>query len=225
MKTTRTLLLAGLAVLTAGAWAAAAEVEVVDTANGAHAHEAAPEFEPVQVAQADQQGVWWGNRAVSYRNYIPFEKVDAHCDGICTYCTPDMVCCETGCLCVSCQYICDDCDDCTPGLWDKIFFDLDKSDIRPDAIPELEKILAFLRQNPAETVLVEGHTCDLASDAYNMALGQRRANAVKNWLTARGIAPNRIETVTHGERRPWQPIPVRHLNRRAIVVAEGVYRP
>lgn len=160
--------------------------------------------------------VWWGNRAVSYRNYIPIEAPD--CVGDCTYCDKNMICCRTGCPCENCQYICDNCSDCPPTTFDKIFFDLDQSVLRPDAIIECNKVLEYLRANPAKHVLIEGHCCDLATEVYNIGLGRRRAESVKQYLVQNGISADRILTETYGETRPWVGVEQRELNRRAIVI-------
>ncbi|MCX7792946.1 MAG: peptidoglycan-associated lipoprotein Pal [Thermodesulfovibrionales bacterium] len=102
-----------------------------------------------------------------------------------------------------------------------IYFDFDKYDIRPDAKPVLEKLASWLKSNPKAKVLIEGHCDERGTNQYNLALGERRANAAKNYLMALGISSSRIETVTYGEERPlcreqteecWQ------LNRRAHFV-------
>ncbi|MCC6142759.1 MAG: OmpA family protein [Candidatus Hydrogenedentes bacterium] len=150
--------------------------------------------EKTQMAAAPAE-VWWGNRAVSFRNYIPIERVAT------AYVAPEPV----------------------DLRWDKIFFDLDKSFLRPDALPELEKVRLWMDMNPAGTVVVEGHTCDWASDNYNQALGKRRAESVKRWLVEHGIAPTRIETVSYGEDHPMVPNDgQRQLNRRAVVLVDSV---
>ncbi len=164
------------------------------------------ESEMVSVKVID---VWWGNRWISYGNYIKFDKVDARCAGPAT---ADCIC--PGCVGADCPPPCDDI-----GPWDKIFFDLDKSVLRPAGIVECEKILAFLNANPTKGVFIEGHTCDLAPDDYNIALGQRRANAVREWLISRGVNPARLQTRTYGETTPWVGLDSRELNRRAVVIA------
>lgn len=176
-------------------------------------------IEPLQDAPHARgpQDVWWGNRSVAHDNHIRFERVSSDCAGICERCDTNMICCDTGCPCVSCQYVCDDCDNCPPMIFDKIFFDLDRSFLRPDALVECQRILAFLRANPDKRVLIEGHTCDLATPVYNMGLGQRRANAVRDWLIGQGIAPERLQVKSFGEHHPWVGVSERELNRRAIV--------
>ncbi|MBN2311070.1 MAG: OmpA family protein [Candidatus Hydrogenedentes bacterium] len=103
--------------------------------------------------------------------------------------------------------------------FDPILFDLDKSELRPDGIQIAEKVLAYLKANPAKAVTVEGHCCDLASNTYNMTLGQRRADSVKKYLVDRGIEQSRIATKSCGEeQRVTTDEATRHLNRRAIVI-------
>lgn len=166
----------------------------------------------------DAQDVWWGNRSVSHDNHIPFDKINMDEPVMCERCDRDMVNCDTGEKCDACKYICDDCDNCPPMYFDKIFFDLDKSVLRPDGIQECQRVLEYLNAFPEKDIMIEGHTCDLASDPYNIALGQRRADAVKTWLIANGVSPSRIETRTYGETRPWKGITERELNRRAVVL-------
>lgn len=176
-----------------------------------------PELESAAAAPvAASDPDWWGNGAVSYRNYIPVEEVP--CEGDCTYCDKNMICCQTGCPCAHCQYICDDCDDCPPLTFDKIFFDLDQSILRPESKDELDRVVAFMEANPDKKVLIEGHCCDLASDSYNMALGRRRAQATKEYLMRQGISGDRMITQSYGEERPWVGIEQRPLNRRAVIV-------
>ncbi len=155
--------------------------------------------------------VWWGNRSISYGNYIKFDKVDARCGGPAT---KDCICPD--CIGADCP---PPCEVIGAGPWDKIFFDLDKSVLRPASIEECHKILAYLNANPEKGVFIEGHCCDLASDAYNVGLGQRRANAVRQWLIDQGIAPQRLQTKTFGETTPWVGREKRELNRRAIVTS------
>lgn len=165
----------------------------------------------------DEQGVWWGNRSISHDNYIKFQPIGGDCIGICRYCNTDGICCQTGCPCVNCEYICDDCDNCPPADFDKFFFDLDKAVLRPEGMAECEKVAAHLKANPAENVVIQGHTCDIDQDSYNMNLGLRRANAVRDCLISRGINPSRITTESYGESSPWVTPAQRELNRRAVV--------
>ena len=83
-----------------------------------------------------------------------------------------------------------------------IYFDFDRSDLRDDARSTLDAKLPLLNANSAVRLRVAGHTDERGSDEYNMALGQRRAAAAKRYLTQRGVAAERIETVSFGEERP-----------------------
>jgi peptidoglycan-associated lipoprotein len=83
-----------------------------------------------------------------------------------------------------------------------IFFDYDKADIKPDMVPVLQMDAAWLKANPTFRFTIEGHCDERGSEEYNLGLGDRRANAVKEYLIAQGIAANRITTVSYGEERP-----------------------
>lgn len=83
-----------------------------------------------------------------------------------------------------------------------VFFGFDSATIRSTDVPVLEANLSALLANPTVQVLVEGHCDERGSEAYNLALGERRAEAVKRWLVARGVAESRIVTVSRGESAP-----------------------
>lgn len=83
------------------------------------------------------------------------------------------------------------------------FFDLDKSDIRTDARDALTKDAEFLRSYQDIRISLEGHCDERGSTEYNLGLGQRRAEAAKNYLVSLGIAANRIDTVSWGKERPF----------------------
>jgi len=83
-----------------------------------------------------------------------------------------------------------------------IFFDFDKSDLKPESKVELEKVVQFLKQNPNVRIRIEGHTDSQGDDSYNLRLSERRAESVKNYLVQRGINPSRITTKGYGETRP-----------------------
>jgi len=83
-----------------------------------------------------------------------------------------------------------------------IFFDFDRSAITPTAEIALMKKLAVLRANPNVRVRIAGHADERGSVEYNRALGQRRAEAAKSFLTNRGIDASRVTTVSFGEDRP-----------------------
>ncbi len=83
------------------------------------------------------------------------------------------------------------------------FFDLDKSDLRADARDALTKDAEFLRSYPQVRLSIEGHCDERGSTEYNLGLGQRRAEAAKNYLVSLGISASRMTTVSWGKERPF----------------------
>ncbi len=83
-----------------------------------------------------------------------------------------------------------------------IYFDYDKSSITPAAGDILKKHAAWLKKNAGYDVKVEGYCDERGTEAYNMALGKRRANAAKAYLTKQGVNAKRISTVSYGEGKP-----------------------
>jgi peptidoglycan-associated lipoprotein len=83
------------------------------------------------------------------------------------------------------------------------YFDFDKSDIRPDARVALAKTADFLKNYPTIKVTIEGHCDERGSTEYNLALGDRRASAVKQYLVSLGIAADRMSTVSYGKEKPF----------------------
>lgn len=107
------------------------------------------------------------------------------------------------------------------GYLQDVFFDTDSFDLRPEARQSLSENGDWLRDYPTVQVLVEGHCDERNTREYNLALGERRANAVRDYLVFLGIGSDRIRTISYGEERPfaighdeeaWQ------LNRRAHFV-------
>ena len=88
------------------------------------------------------------------------------------------------------------------GLFEDIHFDFDKYDIRPDAKPILQNVASWLLKNTSAKILVEGHCDERGTNEYNLALGDRRAKAARDYLIALGIASNRIEMLSYGEEKP-----------------------
>jgi peptidoglycan-associated lipoprotein len=82
------------------------------------------------------------------------------------------------------------------------YFDLDKADIRPDAREALSKTAEFLRRYPQIKVNIEGHCDERGSTEYNLALGDRRASAVKQYLVSLGISADHMSTVSYGKEKP-----------------------
>jgi peptidoglycan-associated lipoprotein len=92
--------------------------------------------------------------------------------------------------------------DLVANVGDRVFFDFDKYDIKPQARTTLDKQAAWLKKFPQVRVMVEGHCDERGTREYNLALGQRRASAVRDYLVAVGVAADRIETVSYGKERP-----------------------
>lgn len=83
------------------------------------------------------------------------------------------------------------------------YFDFNKADIRSDARDALAKTADFLRNYPRERVTIEGHCDERGSTEYNLALGDRRASAVKQYLVSLGISADRLNTVSFGKEKPF----------------------
>jgi peptidoglycan-associated lipoprotein len=83
------------------------------------------------------------------------------------------------------------------------FFDYDSAEIRADARPILQKDADFLKAYPQARVTVEGHCDERGSTEYNLALGDRRANAVKEYLVSLGVPADRVTTTSWGKEKPF----------------------
>jgi len=90
----------------------------------------------------------------------------------------------------------------TSAITGPIYFDFDRSTIRPDAAATLDRKIPFLQANPGMRIRIEGNADERGSDEYNLALGQRRAASAKRYLVERGIAADRFDLVSYGEERP-----------------------
>lgn len=88
---------------------------------------------------------------------------------------------------------------------EKIYFDFDKSDLKAEAQAVLKKKADWLREHPAYSLRIEGNCDERGTNEYNLALGDRRANAAKKFLVALGIDETRIITISYGEERPADP--------------------
>jgi len=143
---------------------------------------------------------WWGNGAVSYRNYMKFERV------------------KIGRM----PSIRQPAKKASPApTFAPIYFDFDKAELKPEGIAVADQVGDYVKANPGKSVRVEGYCCDLGSDDYNMKLGERRADAVKKCLVDEGVRASRIKTVSFGEERPATTDPAkRALNRRAAVIVK-----
>ena len=83
-----------------------------------------------------------------------------------------------------------------------VYFDYDKSDIRDDAKPALTAAADFLKKNGGVKFSIEGHCDERGSEEYNLGLGDRRANAIKNYLVSLGVGADRMNTISYGKERP-----------------------
>lgn len=89
------------------------------------------------------------------------------------------------------------------GLIRDAFFGYDEAGLSGDAQDALRSSADWLRRNPQYNLLVEGHCDERGTEQYNLALGDRRANTVKDYLATLGVEPGRIRTVSYGEERPF----------------------
>ncbi len=105
--------------------------------------------------------------------------------------------------------------------FEDVHFDFDRYTLRPEATRLLDEAVAALREDDRLRLEVEGHTCNIGTAEYNLALGDRRANAVRDYLVSRGVSADRLRTVSYGEERPKYDNAreeTRRLNRRAALV-------
>ena len=105
--------------------------------------------------------------------------------------------------------------------FDDVHFEFDRSTLQPEAIRILDDAVMKLQANPTLSVTIEGHCDSVGTAEYNLSLGERRANAVRDYLLGRGIAAARMRTVSYGEERPIADNNTeagRAMNRRAHLV-------
>jgi len=93
-------------------------------------------------------------------------------------------------------------EDLVASAGDRVFFDFDRSNLRQDAQATLDKQSAWLAKYPQVNVQIAGNCDDRGTEEYNLALGQRRANAARDYLVARGVAGARVSTISYGKDRP-----------------------
>jgi peptidoglycan-associated lipoprotein len=115
-------------------------------------------------------------------------------------------------------------EDFQQNVGDRVFFATDKSDLSAEARATLQKQAVWLRRYPNVTVTIEGHCDERGTREYNLALGERRANAVREYLRNLGVDTARMKTISYGKERPvalgsneaaWA------QNRRAVTVVNG----
>ena len=93
-------------------------------------------------------------------------------------------------------------EDLVANVGDRVFYDFDKSDLKPEARRTVERWAAWLRQYPNVNVTIEGHCDERGTREYNIGLGERRAAAAKNFLVSLGIDARRVATISYGKERP-----------------------
>lgn len=107
---------------------------------------------------------------------------------------------------------------------DRVFYDFDKSNLKPEARTTVERWAAWLKTYPQNRVVIEGHADERGTREYNLALGERRANAAMAYLVSLGVDQNRVRTISYGKERPavlgsndnaWA------QNRRAVIVLKA----
>ena len=86
-----------------------------------------------------------------------------------------------------------------------IYFDFDSYTLRSDAKTVLEQKAAWMQTSPGSNVQIEGHCDERGTNAYNLALGERRANTAKQYLATLGINEGRMSTISYGEEQPFDP--------------------
>ena len=111
-------------------------------------------------------------------------------------------------------------------IGDRVLFQVDQSILTPTAISTLDGQVSWLLENTNFTTTIEGHADEQGTREYNLALGARRANVVRDYLVSKGIAHNRIDIVTYGKERPLAVCSIEECwskNRRAVtLVATGL---
>ena len=118
-------------------------------------------------------------------------------------------------------------EDLVVNVGDRVFFGFDSSDLTAESRAALEKQAAWMKKFGGVRVVLEGHCDERGTREYNLALGERRANAAKDYLVALGINPARVKTISYGKERPaalghnesaWA------QNRRSVTVVDSAGR-
>jgi outer membrane protein OmpA-like peptidoglycan-associated protein len=105
--------------------------------------------------------------------------------------------------------------------FEDVHFDFDRYTLRAEAVRVLEQAVTAMKADDTLRLTLEGHTCSIGTAEYNLALGERRSNAVRDYLTQNGIAATRLQSVSYGEEKPKHDNSreeTRRLNRRAALV-------
>ena len=105
--------------------------------------------------------------------------------------------------------------------FEDVHFDFDRYTLRPGATRILDEAVAAMSEDAGLSLTIQGHTCNIGTSEYNQALGERRATAVREYLSSRGIDGGRLQSITFGEEQPLHDNAreeTRRLNRRAALV-------
>jgi peptidoglycan-associated lipoprotein len=115
-------------------------------------------------------------------------------------------------------------EDFVVNVGDRVLFGFDRFDLSPEARTVIENQVIWLKRFPSVTISVEGHTDERGTREYNLALGERRANSVRDYMIALGIDENRVKTISYGKERAVDPASNDEAwsrNRRAVTVVNG----
>jgi outer membrane protein OmpA-like peptidoglycan-associated protein len=110
-------------------------------------------------------------------------------------------------------------------VWPEVYFPFDQYILTSEAREKIDSVAKYMNDNPNANITIEGHCCYIGTDEYNQALGQQRADAIRDYLTGKGISASRLKTVSYGEAKPKYDNSkeiTRRFNRRGIFV---VIRP
>ncbi|MBN2507671.1 MAG: OmpA family protein [Verrucomicrobia bacterium] len=92
-----------------------------------------------------------------------------------------------------------------PFATDTVYFDFDKSNIRPSEVPKILKVGSAMGSYAGKALRIEGHCDERGTEEYNRALGERRALSIREYLAQQGVSPQLIDTISFGEDRPADP--------------------
>ena len=102
-------------------------------------------------------------------------------------------------------------------LGEAIYFEFDSAALDEESRETLTNNVEWLKENPERSILIEGHTDEVGTPEYNVALGEQRARASKEYMVRMGIDPSRIQILSYGEERPWSGEDTK--NRRSMFIA------
>ncbi|PPR10426.1 MAG: Outer membrane lipoprotein Omp16 [Alphaproteobacteria bacterium MarineAlpha11_Bin1] len=115
-------------------------------------------------------------------------------------------------------------EDFVVNVGDRVLFLVDRFDLTAEARTTIENQVVWLKRYPGVTITVEGHADERGTREYNLALGDRRANSVRDYMIALDVDPNRVKTISYGKERPVDPASNEEAwarNRRAVAVVDG----